>query len=1163
MTDHPDLFLPTAGERLTCSRVPEGFDGFVLSKYLKKFSDQSFVYVVKNEARMLHLQDFLEFFEPSQQVLTFPAWDCLPYDRVSPRAEIMSQRMKVLSELKSATRPICLITTVRSILQRVPPATALSHRQFLTRVGDEVDLEALQDFLVNNGYSRVATVREPGEYAIRGGIIDLYPAAESAPIRLDLFGSTLESLKTFDPATQRSQQKRSSFSLDVVGEVTLSQERIDKFCSHYRQHFGADTAEDAIYQDVSAGRVHRGMEHWLPLFYDSMETIFDQLAAAKTVVLLEHQIEHNLAHHLEQIEDYHQARKDALANNRATAEPAYRPLPPKELYLNLLELQKHLSSYPVIEFSPFLGQTDLQKEIDFKGERFTLRQEGPLEPRHFETLKTDLKRWRKDQVPVLLASYSRPSQKNLLEVLDNHGIQPFKDVKNWASLKRVTGQSVGCVRLKIEQGFVSPELVVITEQDLLGQRQIRPHQPKVQAELFIRDLSALTVSDLVVHKEHGVGKYLGLSLIEADQVPHDCLSLEYAGGDKLFVPVENIDVLSLYGSEGSQAQLDRLGVASWQNRRAKVKKRLEIIADQLLKVASEREMRKGEQFQVSEGIYQEFGARFPYLETDDQMRAIAATIDDLSSGKPMDRLICGDVGFGKTEVALRAAFVIASSGHQVAVVVPTTLLARQHFKNFSERFQGFNLNIGQLSRMVTSAEKTKVKAGLASGGVNIVIGTHALLASSIEFKKLGMVVIDEEQHFGVKQKERLKSLKSEVHVLTLTATPIPRTLQMALTGVRDMSLIATPPVDRLAVRTFVMPFDSVVIKEAILREIDRGGQVFYVCPRLEDLPKVFEVLQELIPNAKLATAHGQMPAAQLEEVMLGFYSGKYQVLLSTNIVESGLDIPTANTIIIHRSDRFGLSQLYQLRGRVGRAKQRGYAYFLLPPYQLSEKAQKRLEVMQTLDSLGASFQLASYDMDIRGAGNLLGSEQSGHIREVGVELYQQMLEEAVATARSQASEKQGAESPQATWSPQINLGLPVLIPDYYVEDLGERLALYRRISLLGSPEELEDFMEELQDRFGTPPEEVENLRQVIELKQLCLSAGVAKLDCGAKGAVVSFHEDVFSNPVGLIEYVGKYPNQFKLKPDQRLVFMVPWRDAEHRVQGLKAFLGDLVKIAGG
>ncbi len=596
MPTFPNLFLPIPGERLTCSRVPGGMDSFVLSRYLKAFPDKSFVYVVQNETRMVQVQNSLEFIGSQHQILTFPAWDCLPYDRVSPRSEIMSQRMKVLSELTTSLRPNCLITTARAITQRVPPASALSGEHMLTRVGDEIDLEALNQFLVDNGYTRVATVREPGGYAIRGGIIDIYPAGETAPIRLDLFGTMLESVKTFDPVSQRSQQKRSSFSLDVVGELTLSKERIDNFRIGYRQQFGAGAVEDAIYSDVIAGRVHRGMEHWLPLFYESVDTFFDRLQQNDTVVLLEHQIEHSLAHHIGQIEEYYQARKDAQLINNSTSELAYRPLAPKALYLDLPELQNRLSRYPLIEFSPFLSETSQSKSLDFCAERFSLQDDGILEPRHFDNLRDSLLEWRREGTPVLLASYSRSSQKNLLEVLKNHQIDPIQEVENWSDLQQVSNQAIGCTQLNIERGFIAPELVVITEQDLLGQRQVRPQRPETDAKLFIRDLSALKVNDLVVHQEHGVGKYLGLILVEADGIPHDCLGVEYAGGDKLFVPVENIEILSLYGSEDSQAQLDRLGAASWQNRKAKVKKRLEIIADQLLKLASERETRKGERF---------------------------------------------------------------------------------------------------------------------------------------------------------------------------------------------------------------------------------------------------------------------------------------------------------------------------------------------------------------------------------------------------------------------------------------------------------------------------------------------------------------------------------------------------------------------------------------
>ncbi|MCM0020426.1 MAG: DEAD/DEAH box helicase, partial [Tagaea sp.] len=567
----------------------------------------------------------------------------------------------------------------------------------------------------------------------------------------------------------------------------------------------------------------------------------------------------------------------------------------------------------------------------------------------------------------------------------------------------------------------------------------------------------------------------------------------------------------------------------------------------------------GERFAPPEGLFDEFCARFAFQETEDQARAIADAIDDLAAGKPMDRLVCGDVGFGKTEVALRAAFVAAMAGVQVAVVVPTTLLARQHFKNFTKRFEGFPIRIAQLSRLVPVKDQAQARIDAEAGRIEIVIGTTALLAKGIKFQNLGLVIVDEEQHFGVAQKERLKELRADVHVLTLTATPIPRTLQMALTGVRDLSLIASPPVDRLAVRSFVLPFDQVVIREAILREKFRGGQVFYVVPRIEDLGPVRERLETLVPECRLAVAHGQLPPTQIESVMSAFVDGAYDVLLSTNIVESGLDIPTANTIVIHRADMFGLAQLYQLRGRVGRAKLRAYAYFTVPGDRVpTQAAQKRLEVMQTLDSLGAGFQLASYDLDIRGAGNLLGEEQSGHIKEVGVELYQQLLEEAVRAAKESGGKGEGAVD---EWSPQIGMGMPVLIPEVYVQDLTVRLGLYRRVASLAERSEIDSFAAELVDRFGPMPEEVRNLLDVIELKRLCRAAGVDKVDAGPKGAVLGFRKNRFARPEKLVELMLKRPELIKLRPDHKLVYMRAWDTAEDRLKGMRKFLGELAKLA--
>ncbi|HTZ37306.1 MAG TPA: transcription-repair coupling factor, partial [Stellaceae bacterium] len=742
------------------------------------------------------------------------------------------------------------------------------------------------------------------------------------------------------------------------------------------------------------------------------------------------------------------------------------------------------------------------------------------------------------------------------------GLSDLRPAADGAALEKLPRSAVGLAILPLEQGFATASLVVLGEQDILGDRLARAPRRRRNLDDFIAEAASLAAGDLVVHEEHGIGRYEGLETIDVAGAPHDCLKVLYAGDDRLFVPVENIEVLSRYGSEDAGVQLDRLGGAAWQGRKARVKQRIREIAGELIRIAAERQLRPGETLAPPEGVYEEFAARFPYPETEDQLRAIEETLADMASGRPMDRLVCGDVGFGKTEVALRAAFIAAFAGGQVAVVVPTTLLARQHFRSFSERFAGLPVRIAQLSRLVAPKEAKQIKEDLAAGRIEIVIGTHALLAKDVKFAHLGLVVVDEEQHFGVVQKERLKQLKADVHVLTLTATPIPRTLQLALSGVREMSIIATPPVDRLAVRTFVMPFDPVVVREAILRERDRGGQVFYVAPRIADLDEVAGELRKIAPEIRVATAHGRMPAAELEAVMTAFDERAYDLLLSTNIIESGLDIPSANTLIVHRADMFGLAQLYQLRGRIGRSKLRAYAYLTLPEKKkLAPVAQRRLEVMQTLDTLGAGFQLASHDLDIRGAGNLLGDEQSGHIREVGIELYQHMLEEAVAAARTAGGADGLGAPPPEEWSPQITIGTPVLIPEDYVADLSVRLGLYRRIAALADRRESEAFAAELIDRFGPLPPEVENLLQIIAIKRACREAGVERVEAGPKGAVIALRGNRFANPAGLVELIQKHAGTLRLRPDQKLVYLRNWDDEAARLKGVAGIMQTLVRLA--
>ncbi len=1153
--------IDLAAGRETIGGVPEGFDAMVLAALALR-RGAPVLHVARDDARLAKLEQGLAFFAPGLKVVSLPAWDCLPYDRVSPNGEVVSRRIAALGDLAASERaaqpsgPCAVLTTVNALLQRVPARASFEGAVFAVRAGEKLDAEAMFAFLARNGYRRAGTVREAGEYAQRGGIVDVFPPGTDEPLRLDLFGDVLEGVRAFDPMTQRSGERREAFRLQPVSEVMLDQASIHRFRTGYRAAFGTNASDDPLYAAVTAGHWHAGMEHWLPLFAETLETLFDYLPRAP--LSLDHGVADAAAERQNQIaEFYRQRREIAAAPGAAEGAPVYRPLPPDSLYLSSGELAAALGARAVFELAPFVPPEGAGIDAggrlgrDFAEAR--ARPDGRLLDTVREHIAAEIAAGRR----TVVAAYTLGARERLGTLLRSHGLAAQKSVEAWPEAEALPPGTTALAVLPIEHGFAAPGLAVIGEQDILGERLARPSRRKKRADRIIGELSALSEGDFVVHVDHGIGQYDGLVALEVAGAPHDCLRVLYAGGDKLFVPVENLEVLSRYGSAESGAVLDRLGGAAWQARRARVKQRLKDMADELIRIAAERQVREGEVLEPPDGMYQEFCARFPWAETEDQERAIGDTLSDLTSGKPMDRLICGDVGFGKTEVALRAAFIAAMSGTQVAVVVPTTLLARQHYRAFAQRFAGLPVRLAQLSRLVAAKEASRIKSELADGRIDIVIGTHALLGKGIAFKNLGLLIVDEEQHFGVKQKERLKQLRADVHVLTLTATPIPRTLQLALSGVREMSLIATPPVDRLAVRTFVLPYDPVVVREAILREQHRGGQVFYVCPRIEDLPKVEERLRRLVPEVKVAVAHGQMGGRELEKAMEGFYDGAYEVLLSTNIIESGLDIPTANTIIVHRADMFGLSQLYQLRGRVGRGKIRAYAYLTLPGEKApTPAATRRLEVMQTLDTLGAGFTLASHDLDIRGAGNLLGEEQSGHIREVGIELYQQMLEEAVAEAKGAA-----ARVPAAGWTPQIALGTPVLIPEGYVPDLDVRLALYRRIALLVDRQEIDAFAAELIDRFGKLPQEVENLLEIIAIKRLCRDAGVEKVEAGPKGAVIAFRDNKFARPEKLVRYISRNATTTKIRPDQRVVFQRDWEEAPTRLKGLATLLGELKQLA--
>ena len=1132
---------------ITVSGAPEGFDAKLIIDEAAKAG--RVLHVARDDKRLAAMQAALSFFAPELPVFVFPAWDCLPYDRVSPNADVSAARMATLAALVHAMPDrFVVLTTIAAATQRVPPRGLLREAAFKAHVGHRIDEDGLRRFLVRMGFTQSPTVVEPGDYAIRGGIIDIFPPGQSGPVRLDLFGDVLDGARRFDPATQRTTETLQVVELAPVSEVILDDAAITRFRQNYRIEFGAAGTDDPLYEAISAGRKHAGFEHWLGLFQDDLETLFDYLPDA--TISLDDQTDPARLARWDSIKDQYETRMHALSQ-KGRMDSVYKPAPPGGLYLDDPAWNDAVAGKRVLQFAA-LKQATGPGVINAGGKigRNFAPERQQEQISLFNALAGHAKAKLEDG-PVVIASYSDGARERLEGLIADEGLTDALAIPNFS---RVGKRGLYLAVWPLEHGFEAPGLTVISEQDVLGDRLIRQTKRKRRAENFLSEANSLSPGDLVVHVDHGVGRYKGMEVVTAAGAAHECLLLEYAEDSKLYLPVENIELLSKYGHE--TGLLDRLGGGAWQAKKAKLKERIRQIAERLIRVAAERELRTAPALDPPDGLWDQFLARFPYAETDDQLAAIADVLDDLAAGKPMDRLICGDVGFGKTEVAIRAAFIAALSGVQVAIIAPTTLLARQHYQNFAERFRGFPVNVAPLSRFVSAGDAARTRDGLAKGRVDIVVGTHALLAKSVRFMNLGLLVIDEEQKFGVQHKERLKQLRSDVHVLTLTATPIPRTLQLSLSGVRDLSIIGTPPIDRLAIRTYVSEFDTVTVREALLREHYRGGQSFLVVPRIADMPEMEAFLRDQVPEVSFVTATGQMAAGELDDRMNAFYDGKYDVLLATTIVESGLDIPTANTMIVWRADMFGLAQLYQIRGRVGRSKTRAYAYLTTKPRgKLTDTAQKRLRVLGSIDTLGAGFTLASQDLDIRGAGNLLGEEQSGQMREVGYELYQQMLEEQIAAIKSGAAE---GIIDDGQWAPQINLGVPVLIPEDYVPDLDVRLGLYRRLSELSTKVELEGFAAELIDRFGKLPREVNTLMLVVRIKAMCKRAGIAKLDAGPKGATIQFHNDKFASPEGLVAFIQAQNGLAKVK-DNKIVIRRDWGKERDKIQGAFNIARDLAQ----
>ena len=1070
-------------------------------------------------------------------LLPFPAWETLPFDRLSPFGPLVGERIATLFRLAqmSDRGPVqvgdewgnhrgLVITTPAALMQRVMPRELLSRHGFSIARGDQIDLPAFRAFLDASGYRAVSQVSEPGEFAVRGGIIDFFPAGREDPVRVELFGDEVETLRLFDPVTQRSTDPLPRIQALPASEVILNPDTIRAFRTGYRETFGGKAAEDEIYRQISRGEPAPGMEHFLPLFYEPAETLFDYLPG-DTLFLLDADGDSATDAFQKEIEERH-------AIHTMEDGGGSRHLPVGGLYLPREEMRSRLGAFAVLENG---GDRARDTSMGFHpAPDFAAATQagGQSAAADVKTEKSPLERTaaafaqaHRDGFRVCLATRTIGQRERLRELLADHDITT-RFFSHWAETLTSAPGAVGLVVGDVEFGFVHGRLglLLLSEDAIFGPRVRRRRVDRQFLDQLLAGFADLKAEDPVVHTDHGIGRFGGLQSLAVGEVRNDFLLISYANDDKLYVPVEDLDRVSKY-TGGDNPDLDKLGGVRWERTKSKAQKKILEMAGELVKLQALRASRTGFAFSGPDPLYQEFSAAFPYEETPDQAHAIETVLEDMARPKPMDRLVCGDVGFGKTEVALRATFRAAMDGKQVAVLTPTTILAQQHFETFTQRLGAYPIRVELLSRFRTPAQQKKIIDALAEGQAEVVIGTHRLLQSDVRFKDLGLLVVDEEQRFGVVHKEKIKSFRATVDILTLTATPIPRTMHMAMAGVRDISIIASPPVDRMAIRTIITQYDRSQIREAILREIYRGGQVFYLYNRVGDLDKRAAELAELVPEAKVGVAHGQMREGRLERIMLSFYRQEFNILVCTTIIENGVDIPTANTIIIHRADRFGLAQLHQLRGRVGRSKRRAYAYLLIPPPQsLGDDAMQRLNAIETLGELGAGFSLATHDLEIRGSGNILGDEQSGQIREVGFDLYNQMLRDAIRSMahgddRQPAASRSGEGADAEKINPVISLSLSTHLPDSYITDVHQRLALYKRIAELSDPEAVRDMRVEIIDRFGPLPDSADNLLKVIGIKRTCHRLKILKLEAGPKGASIRFHPQPHIDPTALIAMI--------------------------------------------
>ena len=1049
------------------------------------------VLVASDVVKVQQYVDEIAFFNPDLTILQFPDWETLPYDRFSPYQDIISERLATLAQLPETKKGL-LIVSANALAHKVLPQSWLAGQVFSLKLADKFDIQAFQQRLVESGYVNVPQVMDHGDFAIRGSIIDVFPMGSNSPFRIDLFDDEIETLRIFDTETQRSSAEVSEIRLLPARETPLDEISVAKFRRNWRLVFEGLANKCQAFNDVSEGIAPPGIEYYLPLFFDHLDTLFDYLPENATI-FFDEGLEKS-------IDDFDASIRERFEQLRHDLE---HPLvPPAHLFLSWQEIEGAANRYPRI----FLSGIDLG--YDNRSVRFSTHSPTriPVDAKLDKPMSHVIDFVNHHTGRVLFVAESRGRRESLFELLSGNGVRP-KLYESWREF-RSDSAPTGLIHAPLTQGvnIDEPDLAIVCENQLFGERvqqRRRRRRTNVDQETVVRNLAELEVGSPIVHEEHGVGRFLGLEVLTVGGVDRELIKLEYTDGDKLYVPVSSLDLISRYsGGNPEHAPLHKLGSGQWEKAKKKASEKIRDVAAELLEIYARREARVGHQYQLERDPYDAFANAFPFEETPDQQNAIEAVLDDMQGSQPMDRLICGDVGFGKTEVAMRAAFIAVNNGKQVGVLVPTTLLAQQHYQTFSDRFADWAINVEQLSRFRSTKEVSSVRQGLKSGRIDVVVATHKLLSDDIQFKDLGLLIIDEEHRFGVRQKEKIKSLRSEVDILTLTATPIPRTLNMALSGTRELSIIATPPSKRIAIKTFLREWSDLLVREAIAREVSRGGQVYFVHNDVETIEKTTSQLEKIVPEARIAYAHGQMREKNLEAVMLDFYHRRYNVLVCTTIIETGIDVPNANTIIINRADKFGLAQLYQLRGRVGRSHHRAYAYLIVPHRKsITADAVKRLEAIESLEDLGVGFTLATHDMEIRGAGEILGDEQSGHIQEIGYGLYAELLQRAVRALKS--GEQPVLDRPLDHGS-EIELHIPALLPEDYLPDVHSRLVLYKRISSAENDEELAVLKEEVIDRFGDFAEPVDNLFKIARCKIRAQAIGIKKVDFGRKGGRIDF-----------------------------------------------------------